>query len=331
MMREAENSFIPQEEWPSRWRLRQLRKHMLKSAISLQRETTTRQLPVGKGRALQNLPDAVVSYIPFSEHVKWDFGDPKTAALFHSKGESSMGTAERPAEFYQTVVARDPARYNVKNVLFRDRYRYDIGCIAQVSFDAATTFKASLMSTAIACDGNFTATASTYAPQSSLRLGDSLGQFSACPDFVPPASRAPCFTEERRFTLRFTQSGGVLVLAVKASAMMERNSWSALTSLRPLELSQAAEPPECALPKEDPYTLYVSFYGDEFNVYKRRRGSLEGYYGAYTSLSIKDRAFSVRPLFYLPPGANPDALLKRVVDDVLLTSKGGVPVYDAFK
>jgi len=46
---------------------------------------------------------------------------------------------------------------------------------------------------------------------------------------------------------------------------------------------------------------------------------------------MKDRAFSVLPLFYLPPGANPDALLKRVVEDVLLTSKEGVHVYDAFK
>jgi len=96
---------------------------MLKSAIPLRRETTTRQLLVGKGRALQKMPDAVVSYIPFSEHVKRNFGDPKTAALFHSKGESCMGTAERSAEFYQTVVARDPARYDVKNVSFRDRYR----------------------------------------------------------------------------------------------------------------------------------------------------------------------------------------------------------------
>jgi len=72
-------------------------------------------------------------------------------------------------------------------------------------------------------------------------------------------------------------------------------------------------------------------YGDEFNIYKRHRGSLEGYYKAYTSLRIKDRAFSVRPLFHLPPGANPDALLKRVVEDVLLTIKEGVHVYDAYK
>jgi len=194
MMREADNSFIPQQEWPSRWCLRQLRKHMLKSAIPLRRETATRQLPNGKGRAFRKLPDAVVSYIPFSMHEKRDFGDPKTAALFRSEGESCMGTAERPAVFYQTVMARDSARYNVNNVLFRDRYRYDIRCIAQVSLDAPTTFKASLMSTAIACDGSFTTSASTYAPQSALGLRVSLAQFSEFPDFVPPASRAPCFT-----------------------------------------------------------------------------------------------------------------------------------------
>jgi len=72
MMREADNSFIPQQEWPSRWCLRQLRKHMLKSAIPLRRETATRQLPSGKGRAFRKLPDAVVSYIPFSRSVLSD-------------------------------------------------------------------------------------------------------------------------------------------------------------------------------------------------------------------------------------------------------------------
>ena len=252
MMRETENSFIPEEEWPSRWRLRQLRKHMLKSAIPLRGETTTRQLPAGKERVLRKLPDAVASYIPFSEHIKRGFGDPRTAALFRSKGESCMGTAERLAEFYQTVVARDPARYKGKNVLLRDRDRYEIGCIAQVSLDAATMFKAILMSTAIACDGSFIPSASSCAPQSAPRLGDSLAQFSAFTDFVPPASLAPRFTEERMFTLRFTLSCGVLILALKASAMIKQDSWPASTSLRPLELSQAAELAECALPEKDP-------------------------------------------------------------------------------
>jgi len=69
-MREAENSFILQEEWPSRWRLRQLRKHMLKSAIPLRRETTTRQLPVGKGRALRKLPDAVCGGNPLTGEAR---------------------------------------------------------------------------------------------------------------------------------------------------------------------------------------------------------------------------------------------------------------------
>ena len=35
--------------------------------------------------------------------------------------------------------------------------------------------------------------------------------------------------------------------------------------------------------------------------------------------------------FCFPPGANPDAPLKRVLENVLLTSKEGVHVYDAFK
>jgi len=186
---------------------------------------------------LRRLPDAFLSYIAFSELVKRDFGDPKTAALFHSKGEPCMGTAEQPAELNQTVEARHPASYNVKNVLFRNRFWYVIGCIAKVSIGSVTTFKASLTSTAIARDGSSTTSASTYVPQSAFRLRDCLAQFSVLRDFVPTAGRAPCFTKERRFTSLLTRSGGVLVLSVKASAMMEQDLWSALASLRPPELS----------------------------------------------------------------------------------------------
>jgi len=53
-----------------------------------------------------------------------------------------------------------------------------------------------------------------------------------------------------------------------------------LTAEKPIELTQVAEQNEDELPKKDPHTLYVSLYLDEFSVYKRRRGSLEGYYGA---------------------------------------------------
>jgi len=75
----------------------------------------------------------------------------------------------------------------------------------------------------------------------------------------------------------------------------------------------------------------VSLYGDEFNVHNRRRGSLEGYYGGYTSLCLEDRAYSVRPLFYLPPGASPDALLKKIVIDLIIAGKECLAVYHAFK
>ena len=135
IMREAENSFDPETKWPSRWRLQQLRNRMLKFAIPLRRETTTRQLPVVKGKALRKLSDANVSYIPFSEHIKRDFGDPKTAVLFHSKGDARMGTVERPAEIFQTVAARDTARFNFKNAFVFNRYRYGTGCIAKISLD----------------------------------------------------------------------------------------------------------------------------------------------------------------------------------------------------
>jgi len=77
--------------------------------------------------------------------------------------------------------------------------------------------------------------------------------------------------------------------------------------------------------------LYVSLYGDEFNVHKRRRGSLEGFFGGYTSLCLEDHAYSVRSLFYLPPGASPHALLKKFVDDLIIAGKEGLAVYDAFK
>jgi len=156
VMREAENSFNPKEKWPSRWRLRRLRKLLLKLAVPLRREVTTRQLPVVKGKALRKLPDVTVSYIPFSEHIKRDFGAPVTAALFHNKGGSGAGTVKRPAEFFQTVAARDPARFSFKNAFFRAGYRYDIDCDVQISFDSTTSLQARLESTAIAPGGDVT-------------------------------------------------------------------------------------------------------------------------------------------------------------------------------
>jgi len=102
---------------------------------------------------MRKLPDVGVFYMTFSQHLKRDFTDHVTTALFHNKEDSRMGTAERPAELFETVAARDPARINLKNVFFRESYRFHIGCTAKVSFDDANAFEARLLSTSIALDG----------------------------------------------------------------------------------------------------------------------------------------------------------------------------------
>jgi len=75
----------------------------------------------------------------------------------------------------------------------------------------------------------------------------------------------------------------------------------------------------------------VTLYGDEFSVYKRRRGRFEGYDGANKSLALADSSFSVRFLFYLPPGACLEPLIARIVDDIIKRSKDGFVVYDGCK
>jgi len=203
---------------------------MLKSAIPLQQETTTRQLPVGKGKAMRKLPNVEVSYIMVSEHIKRDFADPVTTALFHNKGESRMGSVERPAEFFQTVAARDPARFNVNRVFFRDEHSLNIGCVYNISCDEASVFEARLLSTFMAPDGCVTTSASTNAPERTLRVGNSLTLFEAFPGVMQPGRWAFCFKEESRVTLRFTRSGGAFVIAVRESTEHEKDSWSALTA-----------------------------------------------------------------------------------------------------
>jgi len=99
--------------------------------------------------------------------------------------------------------------------------------------------------------------------------------------------------------------------------------------VKPIELEQVSEKAQDGLKEKDPHTFHVSLHGDKFSVYQRRRGSLAGYYGPYTTLSVDDRAFSIRSLFYFSPGANPDGLLRHVVEDTLQMSNEGFAVYDA--
>jgi len=131
IMREAENSFSPKEKWPSRWRLQQLRKQMLNTAIPLRQEVTTRQLPVGKEKALRKLPDDTASYILFSVHIKRDFEDPVTAALFHSEGDARAGTDEHPTEFFSNSSCEGPGSVKFQERIFprRIHVRHWVYCL----------------------------------------------------------------------------------------------------------------------------------------------------------------------------------------------------------
>jgi len=131
---------------------------------------------------------------------------------------------------------------------------------------------------------------------------------------------------------RFNSRGPVtcFLMAVRESTEHTRDSWTALHSASPFMLSHVLQPCEDNLSEKDPYVLSVSLYGDALGVHERGGGSQEGYYGGYKSLCLEDRAYFVRPLFYIPPGALPDALLNQVDDDLILAVKEVLAVYGAF-
>jgi len=140
-------------------------------------------------------------------HIKRDFGDPVTAALFHREGNAHAGTAEHPVELFQTVAAKDLPRFNFKNGVSRDGYMYGIGGIVSVSLDDNTRFQARLESTAIASDSDVSISEASYAPQRTLRVGDFLGMFEVLDECEPPEPWASCFQDDCMLTLRFTRSG----------------------------------------------------------------------------------------------------------------------------
>jgi len=114
-MREEENALCATEQWPSRWRLGNIRAALLERAAPVRWQRTSRTLPVGKGKTMRKLPDARTGYIPFSAHVVSAFADPVTAAVFHDAGDSALGSAERPEECFQTLAARDPSHFSFRS------------------------------------------------------------------------------------------------------------------------------------------------------------------------------------------------------------------------
>ena len=150
MMRLVENPFTGQEKWPSRWRLGQIRKVLVQRAATVQIATVQSCRPVGRGKEPRKLPDAQVQYILFSEHIKRDFADPATAALFHNKGDSDLRTIDTPTEFHQTVVAREPSRFNFRHEFRLNGSLYDMGCTAAMRWSSTVLLKATLQETGIA-------------------------------------------------------------------------------------------------------------------------------------------------------------------------------------
>jgi len=266
IMREAENSFDPEEMWPSRWRLQQLRNHMLQSAAPVRKEITTRQLPSEKGKALRQLPDVTMPYLTVSEHIKRDFGDPVTASLLRSHGDACIGTVERPAEVFQTGAARDHARYNFKKAFVFNRYRYGLGCIVEIFLDITTKLKAQLKSTAIAKDGDVMISTATYSHSHALRVGDLLPCFEILPGLLSPEPWNSCISSQRTVTLRMRRSGEVFFINVWSTPGRDKDSWTALTAPIPIELAEEAPPAADDRPEKGPYTIYLSLYGDEFSV-----------------------------------------------------------------
>ena len=169
-----------------------------------------------------------------------------------------------------------------------------------------------------------------YAIPTSLRVGDFTASLSLCSTSQSPPSIKACFAVDGSCTIRFTRDGAVNIQCVSPEADAVAGSWLKLCSATQITLSSSSVEVAEQMPAKDPHVVYASWFADEYGVLKRRRGDIEGHYGSYTSFCLKDRQYSVRPLFYLPPGADARPLVLRIVEDLLILSTTGVVVHDAF-
>ena len=53
-------------------------------------------------------------YTTFLKHTSRDFADSLTATICHDEGDALLGTVNSPTEFFQTVAATDPGRYDFR-------------------------------------------------------------------------------------------------------------------------------------------------------------------------------------------------------------------------
>jgi len=214
IMRSVENSFSSTEKCPSRWRLQQVRGMLLLAAAPVKKQITSRQFPSGKGKSPRTLLDVVVPYATFSEHVRRVFADSLTAAIFHDEGDALLGTVESPTEFFQTLAATDPGRYNFRRQIRLDGSLYALGDIVSMALSASVRLKAKLQSTGMATDGEVSLSPSEYASGHALRVGDLTATFMLTEDSARPALLSLCLTGNGTFTARFTRCGSIHAMRV---------------------------------------------------------------------------------------------------------------------
>jgi len=128
-----------------------------------------------------------VPYTTFAEHVRQDCADSLTATIFHDEGVAFLGTVDSLAEFFHTVAATDPGRYNFRRQIRLDGRRFAVGDIIFVAISASVSLKAELQSTGMATDGEVSLSPSEYASGHALRVEDLTASFMLTEDSALPA------------------------------------------------------------------------------------------------------------------------------------------------
>jgi len=132
--------------------------------------------------------------------VRRDFADSLTAAIFHDEGDALLGTVDSPTEFFQTVAATDPGRYNFRRQIRLDGRLYALGNIVSMATSASVRLKAELQSTGMATDGQVSLSPSEYASGHALRVGDLTATFMLTEHSARPALLSLCLTRNGTFT-----------------------------------------------------------------------------------------------------------------------------------
>jgi len=269
-------------------------------------------------------------YTTFSEHVRRDFADSLTAAIFHDEGDALLATVDSQIELFQTVAAIDPGPYNFRRQIRLDGRLYALGDIVSMAISASVRLKAELQSTGMTTDGQVALSPSEYASGHALRVGDLTATFMLTEDSARPALISLCFTGNGTFTAGFTRCGSIHAMGVLGVQEGAPVAWNAVSTVSSMKVDVAVVREDAQLVSKDAYKIVVSWYGDQYGTMKRRRGDVEGHYGAYTSVSLDFRSSTVRSLYNFPPGAASAPLIAAIVKDLCHASKTGITVYDAF-